>query len=183
MRLFEFVALSALSASAINGSPSRVLMGGYNPDPIENDVDSLPQELSASFCTVGVSGVYGSDGGNKTIIGFKYQVEFNPDIEESIDNILPALEIAVVDQVLPVLFGTQCNRRQRMLRSTPIIGASTSPRDLALKECEFKTFSCCDCPFRHDGLTPRRFICSGLPCELRHEIFMRGDRWSDDCIH
>jgi hypothetical protein len=128
--LFHLVViLPALLFVQTYGNPSAApsLMTGYNKDPLEDNVES-PQ------CNVDVEGFYGENTVNETPIEFKYELEYKP--ESSIDEVLPALERAILDKVLPTLFGGECEMRQ-LRRRLQAVGASINPSDIEIVGCEF----------------------------------------------
>lgn len=106
-----------------NPSEARSLMPDYNSDPLEDNVES-PQ------CNVDDQGFYGEDAVNETPIEFKYELEYEP--ESSIDEVVAALERAVLDKVLPTLFGGECGMRRQLRRRLQAVGASTKPPDIEI---------------------------------------------------
>jgi hypothetical protein len=99
------------------------LPGSSRSDPLEDNVES-PQ------CNVGDQGFYGEEAVNETPIEFKYELEYEP--QSSIDEVVAALERAVLDKVLPTLFGGECGMRHQLRKRLQAVGASTKPPDIEI---------------------------------------------------
>ena len=113
------------TATEGNNSTSNVLcksnMGSFFLDPEDNG--SL-----SSF-------VYDLD-----VLSFGYELEMKPGA--SAEDILPDLEHAIVDRLLPILFPNACTgteSRLRMLQLVPIVGISAVPDD-ETTDCKFNLF-------------------------------------------
>lgn len=91
--------------------------------------------------TNGIFGVV--DEGVSVTVDFAYEVEVSLDEKgnETIqDNILPPLEKAIVDSILPIVFQEQCDRtngrRLRSQRRLEVLGISQYPDDYIYDDCK-----------------------------------------------
>lgn len=97
---------------------------------------TLPEECVTN------NGVYGSVAGDQAPVSFGYSVELDQDLDQQeFENmILPALEVAFNDALVPTLFEVEgCERRRRRLDDdSGIEGLSTRPPDTVDEsiECE-----------------------------------------------
>lgn len=98
---------------------------------------------TATDCTVNTAGMVGLMEGDRTLYDFFYQLQVAEGItaEEVDDNLLPEVEIAMANALIPRLFPHQCSGG-RMLQDAMLvasegryIGLSTRPPDFVLSGC------------------------------------------------
>lgn len=88
-------------------------------------------------------GAFGAiDGATSVVVGFSYEVEVSgEESDDSIeDSILPPLEKAIVDSILPALFKDECDksaRRLRFQRRLEVVGLSKYPSDYIYDDCKY----------------------------------------------
>jgi hypothetical protein len=84
------------------------------------------------------AGVYGSLEGSSTTINFSYQLEASTEEEVFIEiEVLPVLEQAIVDSILPEVFSDDCGSERRKLRvdrRLAVAGVSKNPPDMILED-------------------------------------------------
>lgn len=94
----------------------------------------LPARKS-NFCQVNGNGVFGAESGDSSLVVFIYQVEVEPGTTpthfEKI--ILPPMELAIVDLMIPSMFSNICGLFRRLMTVTgTYLGISALPNDHAL---------------------------------------------------
>ena len=103
-------------------------------------------------CKTNENGVFGQVTSESIIVDFSYEVETSSgDVEIEI---IPALEKAFNDQILPSLFGVECGvLAESVLRSA--LGVSARPDDSILRDtsCAMKDVDTNDCVVVRGGLT------------------------------
>ena len=88
-------------------------------------------------------GIFGAvDDASDLVVGFSYELEVSgaDQSDDSIqENIMPSLEKAIVDSILPTLFADQCGstRRLRVSRRLEVVGISKYPDDYIYDDCTF----------------------------------------------
>ena len=93
---------------------------------------SPPTVTVPGACTT-IDGEYGSlRGGDSRIVSFLYSVELDRDVrlEEYTTNVVPALEVALNDYLIPVLFADACNSTNEVLSRRRLVGMATRSRRL-----------------------------------------------------
>ena len=86
------------------------------------------------------NGVWGTISGNATLIEFTYELETTQGDQSYVESqVLPVLEQAMVDSILPVIFA-QCGSRRslRVERRLQVVGVSKNPPDLILPSSQGK---------------------------------------------
>lgn len=69
-------------------------------------------------------------------VDFAYEIVSDPDVADLSTEVLPVLEKAIIDSILPEIFGTVCSERRletnnlRSANRRGLIGASASPPDI-----------------------------------------------------
>jgi hypothetical protein len=86
------------------------------------------------------SGNIGQVAASGAELQFVYEVETTPEVDTAIMNndILPKMDVAMVNYVVPIVFPSQCAnfligdavRRRNLQQDGPIVGMSTSPADV-----------------------------------------------------
>jgi hypothetical protein len=115
------------------------------PDPTMAPTDSPTEALTEMPCMVDAAGNVGSMKGDVTLYDFFYQLEVTPGMTaEDVDlNLLGDIEIAMANELIPVLFPEQCGdgRKLQVDMTTTVegryIGLSTRPPDFVLSGCKF----------------------------------------------
>jgi hypothetical protein len=88
-------------------------------------------------------GSFGTFPSEDAIIGFSYEVEVDSimDADTIQLTIIPSLENAIVDSILPALFKDQCDHSSRRLRLqrrlSAVKGISNYPLDLVYDDCKY----------------------------------------------
>lgn len=103
--------------------------------PTNYDVLDIPSR-NGKFCQ-SKQGMFGSDRGNTAIVVFIYQVELEPEITlgQLATELLPQLEIEMLDLMIPFIFDTFCGLFRRLMEGPRnYSGLSAMPRDYVLRE-------------------------------------------------
>jgi hypothetical protein len=123
---------------ALSNAPSAV--PSLTPSEAPSSVPSI--NPTKSDCESN-DGIFGALPSEDAIIGFSYEVEVNSimDTETIQQTILPSLENAIVDSILPALFKDQCDHSSRRLRLqrrlSEVKGISKNPEDLIYDDCKY----------------------------------------------
>lgn len=94
----------------------------------------LPARKS-SFCQVNGNGVFGAERGDSSLVVFIYQVEVEPGTTPTQfeTTILPHMELAIVDLMIPSMFSNICGLFRRLMTVTgTYLGISALPNDHVL---------------------------------------------------
>ena len=89
-------------------------------------------------------GVFGAVDGESVSVDFAYELQVSGEDQSNLsiqDNILPSLEKAITDSILPVIFKDECDRsngrRLRFQRRLEVIGISQYPDDIIYDDCTY----------------------------------------------
>jgi hypothetical protein len=106
-----------------------------DPTSLSAPSPSLPAPTPSSFPTdcQTVNGTFGNVAGDQLVVSWKYSVELTDDVSESefTSVLLPELEIAMNNALIPTLFDVDCRRRHLTTRRLQgnIAGISARPND------------------------------------------------------
>ena len=114
-----------------------------SPSMMEPVLDiKIPVRSLANLCKVNQQGSFGTPRGDKHVISYVYQLEVEPGtmLQQVEDKIIPSVEAATVNSMIPYLFEPLCGSFRRLqleLVQPPeprYLGISTTPEDVILED-------------------------------------------------
>lgn len=102
----------------------------------------IPERRLSKLCKVSIEGQFGTKRGDEHVVGYVYQLEVEPDTRfQQVENeILPSVESATVNSMIPSMFVPLCGSSRKLqleLVQPPesrYLGINTTPKDEILED-------------------------------------------------
>lgn len=114
-----------------------------SPSMMEPVLDiKIPVRTLSNLCKVNQQGSFGAPRGDKHVISYVYQLEVEPGtmLQQVEENIIPSVEAATVNSMIPSMFESLCGSFRKLqleLVQPPeprYLGISTAPEDAILED-------------------------------------------------